>query len=105
MPAINSKPVTVKLDKDRTIVYDNRAEFRMGSLDRPFDLRDLRNRKKAWAALVAWIWACLSEADAADFPAPERVAVYLEGEEMVSAAFDALLQTYNAAQPDQPKNV
>lgn len=102
MPA---KPVTLSLDRERTIVYSNRAEYRMGSLDRPFDLADLRSRKKAWAALVAWVWSCLSEADALDFPSPEQVAPFLETKEQVSAAFDAFLQTYNSAQPEQSKNV
>ena len=102
---LQSKPSKLTLDKERTIVYDNRAEFRMGSLDRPFELSDLRTRRKAWAALVAWVWACLSEADAPDFPSPEKVAPFLETPEAVNAAFEALVQTHTAAQPDQPKNV
>lgn len=102
---MTSKPVTIKLDKERTITYDNRAEFRMGSLERPFSVQDLRSKRKAWAALVAWIWSCLSERDAQDFLTPESLAHLLETETAIKVAFEKFLETYNGAQLDDSKNV
>lgn len=99
-----SKPVTVTLDEERTITYDTRAEFRMGSLERPFAVSDLRVKRRSWAALVAWIWVCLSERDAADFPSPESLAPHLQSKEAISKAFEAFLETYTAAQPPESKN-
>ncbi|MEN6534174.1 MAG: hypothetical protein ABFD89_10965 [Bryobacteraceae bacterium] len=99
-----SKPVTVMLDEERTVTFDNRAEFRMGSLDRPFSIQDLRNKRRSWAALVAWIWACLSEHDAADFPSPESLAVHLQTKEAIGKAFEAFVDTYTAAQAPESKN-
>lgn len=100
----SSKPVTVRLDKERIIVYDNRAEFRMGSLDRPFVFADLRVKRRSWAALVAWIWACLSEKDAADFPSPESLATVLRDPEIVTEALNRLVETYLAGNSEETKN-
>ena len=94
----------VTLDEERTIIYDNRAEFRMGSLDRPFSISDLRSKRRSWAALVAWIWACLSENDAADFQSPESLAVHLQSKEVIAKAFEAFVETYSAAQAPEGKN-
>lgn len=99
-----SKPVKVEIDQDRTITYDNRAEFRMGSLERPFTVHDLRNKRRSWAALVAWVWACLVDSDAIDFPSPESLAPHLQDKDIVAKAFEAFLETYLAAQPDPAKN-
>lgn len=100
----SSKPVTVRLDKERIIVYDNRAEFRMGSLDRPFVFADLRVKRRSWAALVAWIWACLSEKDAADFPSPESLAGLLREPATVEEALGKLIETYVAGNSEESKN-
>lgn len=99
-----SKPVTVTLDEERTITYDTRAEFRMGSLERPFAVSDLRIKRRSWAALVAWIWACLSERDSADFPSPESLAPHLQTQDAIGKAFEAFLETYTAAQTPEGKN-
>lgn len=107
-----SKPVTLVLDDDprtdgdrpRTITYDNRADFRMGSLERPFSVHDLNHKRRGWAALVAWVWACLSERDTVDFPSPESLAPHLKDPDIVAKAIDAFLETYLAAQPDPAKN-
>ena len=106
MPAIPSqaKSVKVVIDCERTIVYDERAEFRMGSLERPFTVSDLSNRRRSWAALVAWIWSCLSEEDSADFPSPESLATAMQDEVVIGAAFSAFVATYTAAQPPASKN-
>lgn len=101
---ITSKTVKVVLDKERSITYDNRADFRMGSLDRPFTLADLRIRKRSWAALVAWVWACLDPRDAQDFAAPEDLSYLIKDEATLAVAFAAFLETYNAGSDDPPKN-
>lgn len=99
-----AKSATVELDQERTITYNERAEFRMGSLDRPFTVADLRVRRRSWAALVAWTWACLSEQDAADFPSPESLAPHLRDEAKLKAAFEAFLDSYIAGQEPAAKN-
>lgn len=106
MPATPSqaKPVKVLLDCERTIAFDNRAEFRMGSLDRPFTVSDLSNKRRSWAALVAWTWACLAEDDSADFPTPESLAAAMQDEASIKAAFAAFVETYTASLPPASKN-
>lgn len=52
----------------------------MGSLEKPFEFEDLSKPRKSYAALVAWLWACLVPADAADFPAPEDLAAHVPTE-------------------------
>jgi len=99
-----AKPVKVALDCERTITYDNRAAFRMGSLDRPFTIGDLRSKRRSWAALVAWTWACLADEDAADFPTPESLAPAMEDGAVIAAAFSAFVETYTAALPPSAKN-
>ena len=47
--------------KVHRVRFDNRARYRMASLDRPYDLTDLGNPKKAFGALCAWLWACMYE--------------------------------------------
>lgn len=100
----DAKAVTITLDKERTIIYNNRAEYRMGSLDRPFTIDDLRKGRKRWAALVAWVWACLSERDALDLGTPDEVAPLLGDAAVIGKAFEAFVSTYAAAQPSDAKN-
>lgn len=106
MPATPSqaKPVKVVLDCERTITYDNRAEFRMGSLDRPFTVGDLSNKRRSWAALVAWTWACLCDDDAAEFPTPESLAAAMQDPEVIRRVLGAFVETYTAATPPPSKN-
>lgn len=99
----SSKPVVVTLDRERTLIYDQRAEYRMGTLERPFEVRDLHVRKKSWAALVAWTWACLSERDALDFPSPEKLAPLIKTEKAVDDVFEKFVDTWKAAQDDEKK--
>lgn len=100
----SSKPAKLVIDgQERTITYDNRAEFRMGSLDRPFSVADLRARRRSWAALVAWVWACLSESDAVDFPSPEALAPHLRRDDAVDLASKAFIETYLSAIPPNSK--
>lgn len=106
MPATPSqaKPVKVVLDCERTITYDNRAEFRMGSLDRPFTVGDLSNKRRSWAALVAWTWACICDDDAAEFPTPESLADSMKEPEVLRRAIEAFAETYKAANLPASKN-
>jgi hypothetical protein len=102
----SSKPVTLVLDAPRILVYDTRAEYRMGSLERPFVVQDFRIKKRAWAALVAWVWACLSEKDERHFPTPESVAPFLKTQSAVDDAMKAFFETWDAGQEpeeDSPK--
>jgi hypothetical protein len=48
-------------DKTYDLSYDMRAHYMMGTLDRPFALEDIANPKRATAALLAWVWACLPD--------------------------------------------
>lgn len=64
----------IQLDRERSIAFTQRALFRMGTLPAPFEFGDLSKPRKSYAALVAWIWACLVPQDAADFPTPEDLA-------------------------------
>lgn len=74
---MNPSPTTVTLDRSRQIAFTQRALFRMGSLATPFEFGDLQKPGKSYAALVAWLWACLVPADATDFPAPEDLAMHV----------------------------
>lgn len=69
--------ITVTLDRERQIVFTQRALFRMGSLSAPFEFDDLQKPRKSYAALVAWLWACLSPADAPDFASPEDLSMHV----------------------------
>lgn len=100
----SSLTVTLPLSKDVEVqlTYDNRAEYRMGSLDRPFAVRDLQNKKRAWASLVAWTWACLSKKDALRFTSPEDLTDIFADEAVVDQAYVKFIETWDHA---QPKNV
>lgn len=69
--------VPVTLDRERRIQFTNRALFRMATLPTPFEFDDLSKPRKSYAALVAWLWACLVPADAADFASPEDLAQHV----------------------------
>jgi hypothetical protein len=74
---MSATPVTVALDKPRQLAFTQRALFRMGSLATPFEFDDIHKPRKSYAALVAWLWACLVPSDAADFASPEDLAVHV----------------------------
>jgi len=99
-------PVTfkVQLDRERSIAFTQRALFRMGTLPAPFEFGDLSKPRKAYAALVAWTWACLVPEDAADFPSPEDLAGHIPVKsEVVRQIGNALADAVNAATAE-PKN-
>jgi len=89
-------PVTVALDKERRLVFDNRARYRLGTAPTPFSYADLSDKRRAYAALCAWIWACLVPEDARDFASPENVATFI-GTENQGAVTDALVKAIEAA--------
>lgn len=78
--------------------FGARAYYRMGTADRPFDLTDCSNPKRAHSATVTWLWACLSRDDAERFPEPEDLAEVLPLTCMleVTKLFIAAITTYNA---------
>ena len=87
--------VVIKLDRERSIAFSQRALFRMGSLPSPFEFSDLQKPRKSYAALVAWLWACLVPVDAADFATPEDLANHVPIDReacgrLVSALADAI---------------
>ncbi len=88
--------ITVTLDRPRTIRWTNRAEARLGSLDRPPEFRDLAHKSghKAFYALCAFVWAALVERDLSDW---EQVAESLGTPEAKDAAFKALYDSLLAA--------
>lgn len=96
----------IVLDRERRIAFTQRACYRMAVLDAPFDLRDLGRPKKFYGALVAWLWACLIPADAADFPSPAELADVMPAEpERVAAlvaAFHAALTSATAEKKTDP---
>ncbi len=93
-------PTPIELDKPRAIAFTQRAQYRMGSLERPAALGDLRNPKKSYAALCAWLWACLTPAHVADFPGPEDVAEHVNNENVVRL-MEALATAAKASNPPE----
>lgn len=86
--------IAVPLDRERRIAFTQRALCRMSALDAPYDLGDLARPKKSYGALVAWLWACLVPADAADFATPDDLAPHVP---LKAAGLLPLLQALHAA--------
>jgi hypothetical protein len=95
--------VTVQLDRERHIEFSNLARYRMTTLERPFGLEELGDRRKAYGALVAWLWAALVPEDAADFAAPEALVPFVPLARF-SELVKALADTVKAATDDAEKN-
>jgi hypothetical protein len=94
---------TVMLDVPRRIRFSNRALYRVGNLERPLDLSDLRKPKRAFAALAQWLWACLDEPPDCPLRTPEDVAEAIRPEriaELMTTLGDAIRMT----QPKEEKN-
>jgi hypothetical protein len=83
-------PITVTLDKQREIRWTHRADARLGSLERAPVLRDLvhKNPRRAYYALLAFLWAGLVERH--DFTEPEALADHVHSDDQQRAAFTAL---------------
>lgn len=69
--------IEVTLDQVRRLEFTGLARYRLGSLERTFDFDDLKDRRRGFAALVAWVWACLVPEDAKAFPTPEALAPHI----------------------------
>lgn len=87
-----------------TIAYTIGAEWRMGTLDRPFVLADFHVKRRAYACLIAWIWACLQGKSSALYSSPEDVAAIIRKDEDVAAAFEAFIRAYKLANEQAEKN-
>lgn len=93
---MNSPVVTVTLDRERKIAFTNAARFRLGAAAVPFNFEDLRNPRRAFAALCTWVWACLVPEDAKDFATPEAVAEHVPPERQAEV-LGSLLKALEAA--------
>lgn len=86
--------ITVQLDKPRAIRWTNRAEARLGSLERPPSFRDIasKNSRRAFYALLSHLWAALEDRDA--FAEPEALADHLVTAEAQAEAVSALIRAF-----------
>lgn len=82
--------------------FGARAHFRMGTADHPFDLTDCGNPKRAHAATVSWLWACLSREDAAVYENPEDLAEAIPLNRMLECtkALIKAIADYNASRKE-----
>lgn len=94
----------VQLDRERHIAFTQRALFRMGTLPTPFEFGDLSKPRKSYAALVAWVWACLVQEDAIEFPSPEDLAVHIPSKTDACMKLAAALAEAVNAGTSEPKN-
>lgn len=85
-------------DKAYPIRYSNRAAYRIGIQDKPTSLSDLRNKKRATAALIQWVWACLIDEGAAAFETPEDLAAAVSDGQLPDL-FEALSQAIYLSTP------
>lgn len=83
---------TLTLDRPRALKWSHRADARLGSLAKPPDFGDLvhTNRRRAFYALAAHVWAALVDRDT-PFADYEDIAERLTTPEQQGAAFEALL--------------
>lgn len=83
---------SLTLDRPRALKWSHRADARLGSLAKPPDFGDLvhTNRRRAFYALAAHVWAALVDRDT-PFADYEDVAERLITPEQQGAAFEALL--------------
>ena len=90
------KTVTVELDRKRKLSWDNRAQYRLGSLARPPRPHDFANPRKSFSALCAFLWAMV-EGD--DFAAPEDIAPHVDSQralELMHAVLEAFPKAEDA---------
>lgn len=97
----NALFLKVLLDEIRPIRFDTLAEYKMGSLDRPFSVTDLNKPKKRKAALIAWVWACLYEPH--PFEDPEQLAKIITAE-MVLTLFPQVVECITMGLPNGKKD-
>jgi hypothetical protein len=90
---------TLTLGEEIDFEFGPRAFYRMGTLDRPFELADCTAPMRAYAASVAWLWACLDQQDAPNFEEPEDLArvIPLERALECTKALIAAIAEYNSS--------
>jgi hypothetical protein len=90
--------IVVVLDKPRALRWTHRAEFKLGSLERPPTYVDLAqdNPHRQFYALCVFVWAALTDRDH-PFVTADDIAPYLEKIEAQSAAFKAVVESLRAA--------
>jgi hypothetical protein len=76
----------------------NRSYLKVGTLDRPLSLTDLGNRKRGFAALCQWLWACIDDEDTT-LTSPELVADAIDLAKLDEVR-DTLIDCIRMSQPD-----
>lgn len=80
------------------------AEYLIGSPVAGFSINDLRDENRSYAALVAWVWAMMSDADRERYVKPQKLAPLIQSEEEIKAAMAAVFKAYLSGTKDDPKN-
>lgn len=96
----------VVLDVPRRIRFSNRAVLRQQQLENPLGLEEITKKKRAHAALIQWLWACLIDEDAKAFASPEDLAEVLPFPLPIERRVEmqgALLQAWEIANPSAEK--
>lgn len=94
-------PTVLQLDQPCSLAFTQLARYRMGTVEpRPFTLHDLSDRRRSYAALVAWLWACLTPEHHAAYPTPEALVPQITPER-AAAAMQALGAAVAAAHPPE----
>lgn len=62
----------VLLDRPWRIRFSNRSIYKVQTLERPLELREIDNPLRRIAAVSQWLWACLDEEN--PFDTPEKLA-------------------------------
>lgn len=95
------KPAPFQLTFGETTLqfeFGARAFFRMGIAEHPFELTDCANPKRASAATITWLWACLCKDDAESFDQAEDLAALVPIERLGECvkALGQAVAAYNA---------
>jgi len=95
-------PVTVQLDRPRTIKWTNRAAARNSSLPRPVLFSQMHNPRRRFYVLLALVWCSLVDKDH-PFEAPEDLAEHLHTEDQQVEALKAVNRMITDAFPDDKR--
>ena len=97
---MSTNPVTIQLDRVRTIRWTLRAQARNASLKRPVSFASLGRRRNSLYALCALLWSALVEKDH-EFEDPEDIAEFLSTDEQQLAALRAVAAMVEEAFPSK----
>lgn len=81
------------------------SEYLIGSKDAGYSIADLKDERHSYAALVAWVWALITDDDRVRYSKPQKLAVLIRTEAEIKAAMAAVFKAYIAGTKDDPKNV